>query len=97
MFFMLFVWLLIVLKARVAAGGRNWEGLGGDPYLAGEMAAQNVMGIQSEGVVRNIITCQNEYIINVLIQIACAKHYIGNEQEHYRQTVRTLLRRLKEE
>jgi beta-glucosidase len=53
---------------RVAAGGRNWEGFGADPYLTGEGAIQTVLGIQSQGV------------------IATAKHYIGNEQEHYRTT-----------
>jgi len=53
---------------RVAAGGRNWEGWGADPYLAGVGSAQTVMGIQSTGV------------------IACAKHYIANEQEHFRTT-----------
>eukprot|EP01112_Ceratiomyxa_fruticulosa_P013047 TRINITY_DN3649_c0_g1_i1.p1 TRINITY_DN3649_c0_g1~~TRINITY_DN3649_c0_g1_i1.p1 ORF type:complete len:754 (+),score=174.38 TRINITY_DN3649_c0_g1_i1:386-2647(+) len=51
---------------RVAAGGRNWEGWGADPYLTGEGSAQTVLGIQSTGV------------------IACAKHYIANEQEHFR-------------
>ncbi|KAM0749455.1 beta glucosidase [Meredithblackwellia eburnea MCA 4105] len=51
---------------RVAAGGRNWEGFGADPYLAGIAAAETIKGIQSNGV------------------IACAKHFIGNEQEHFR-------------
>eukprot|EP01112_Ceratiomyxa_fruticulosa_P013049 TRINITY_DN3649_c0_g2_i3.p1 TRINITY_DN3649_c0_g2~~TRINITY_DN3649_c0_g2_i3.p1 ORF type:complete len:668 (-),score=145.17 TRINITY_DN3649_c0_g2_i3:136-2139(-) len=51
---------------RVAAGGRNWEGFGADPYLVGEMAIQAVLGLQSQGV------------------IATAKHYILNEQEHFR-------------
>ncbi|CAE6491427.1 unnamed protein product [Rhizoctonia solani] len=54
--------------ARVPAGGRNWEGFGADPYLAGEAAYETVIGIQSQGVQ------------------ACAKHYINNEQEHFRQT-----------
>ncbi|KAH7344460.1 glycoside hydrolase superfamily [Rhizoctonia solani] len=53
---------------RVPAGGRNWEGFGADPYLAGEAAYETVIGIQSQGVQ------------------ACAKHYINNEQEHFRQT-----------
>lgn len=39
----------------MAAGGRNWEGFGADPYLTGEMAAASVKGIQSQGVVRSII------------------------------------------
>ncbi|CAO1621717.1 unnamed protein product [Parajaminaea phylloscopi] len=51
---------------KYAAGGRNWEMAGADPYLAGESAFNLVKGIQSVGVQ------------------ACAKHYIGNEQEHFR-------------
>ncbi|EIN06360.1 beta-glucosidase [Punctularia strigosozonata HHB-11173 SS5] len=51
---------------RVAAGGRNWEGFGADPYLAGVASAQTTKGYQDVGV------------------IACVKHYIGNEQEHFR-------------
>ncbi|KAF8305963.1 beta-glucosidase [Clavulina sp. PMI_390] len=53
---------------RVAQGGRNWEGFGADPYLAGEGAYETIMGIQSLGVQ------------------ACAKHFVGNEQEHNRTT-----------
>ena len=52
---------------RVPAGGRNWEGFGPDPVLAGISAAETIKGIQDAGV------------------IATAKHYIGNEQEHFRQ------------
>ncbi|KZV87575.1 beta glucosidase precursor [Exidia glandulosa HHB12029] len=51
---------------RVAAGGRNWEGFGVDPYLSGIATAETVKGIQDVGV------------------IACAKHFIANEQEHFR-------------
>ncbi|KAK7055678.1 Fn3-like domain-containing protein [Favolaschia claudopus] len=51
---------------RVAAGGRNWEGFGGDPFLSGVATAATVEGMQS---------------VNV---IATVKHFIGNEQEHYR-------------
>ncbi|QRV99617.1 glycoside hydrolase family 3 protein [Ceratobasidium sp. AG-Ba] len=53
---------------RFAAGGRNWEGFGGDPYLSGEAAYETIIGMQNAGVQ------------------ACAKHYINNEQEHYRTT-----------
>ena len=52
---------------RMPAGGRNWEGFGPDPVLAGVAAAQTIKGIQDEGV------------------MATAKHFIANEQEHYRQ------------
>lgn len=29
---------------RVAAGGRNWEGFGGEPFLTGVCAAETVKG-----------------------------------------------------
>ncbi|ORY38568.1 hypothetical protein BCR33DRAFT_758763 [Rhizoclosmatium globosum] len=51
---------------RAPAAGRNWEGPGGDPYLASIVASLLVRGIQSNGV------------------IATAKHFIANEQEHFR-------------
>ena len=35
---------------RVAAGGRNWEGFGGDPYLSGWATEQTIRGIQDAGV-----------------------------------------------
>jgi len=37
--------------ARDAAGGRNWEGAGADPFLQGVHASQNIIGIQSQGVI----------------------------------------------
>ncbi|MBN1411109.1 MAG: glycoside hydrolase family 3 C-terminal domain-containing protein [Spirochaetales bacterium] len=49
--------------SRIPQGGRNWEGYGEDPFLSACMAAAEVKGIQSNGI------------------IACAKHFIGNEQE----------------
>ncbi|KAJ7908199.1 glycoside hydrolase superfamily [Mycena leptocephala] len=51
---------------RQAAAGRNWEGFGGDPFLAGSATAATIEGYQSVGV------------------IATVKHFIANEQEHYR-------------
>lgn len=36
---------------RVARGGRNWEGLGADPVLAGVGGALITRGIQAEGVI----------------------------------------------
>lgn len=35
---------------RVALGGRNWEGFSNDPYLAGQLVAEHIAGIQSNGV-----------------------------------------------
>ncbi|KAG7099438.1 hypothetical protein E1B28_001289 [Marasmius oreades] len=46
--------------ARAPAAGRNWEGFGGDPYLAGEAAFETITGIQSQGVQ----ACAKHYINN---------------------------------
>ena len=35
---------------RVPQGGRNWEGFGPDPFLAGEAAYETILGIQQAGV-----------------------------------------------
>ncbi|EIW72437.1 hypothetical protein TREMEDRAFT_41754 [Tremella mesenterica DSM 1558] len=35
---------------RVAAGGRNWEGFGGDPYLSGWATEMTIRGLQDAGV-----------------------------------------------
>ncbi|BEI80764.1 hypothetical protein CcaverHIS002_0112930 [Cutaneotrichosporon cavernicola] len=35
---------------RVAAGGRNWEGFGADPYLSGIATYETIIGIQDAGV-----------------------------------------------
>lgn len=35
---------------RVVRGGRNWEGFSVDPYLSGQLVAQTIQGVQSEGV-----------------------------------------------
>ncbi|OQE24386.1 hypothetical protein PENSTE_c007G02745 [Penicillium steckii] len=44
---------------RVASGGRNWEGFGSDPYLAGALAAESVRGMQ-----QNVIACVKHLIGN---------------------------------
>ncbi|KAI8619306.1 glycoside hydrolase family 3 protein [Chytriomyces sp. MP71] len=36
---------------RAPAAGRNWEGPGGDPYLAAVSASRIVRGVQAEGVI----------------------------------------------
>ena len=35
---------------RIAQGGRNWEGFGADPFLAGEASYETILGIQNAGV-----------------------------------------------
>ncbi|UQC91269.1 beta-glucosidase [Colletotrichum lupini] len=45
---------------RAALGGRNWEGFGPDPYLAGITIENTITGMQSAGVQ----TCSKHYIAN---------------------------------
>eukprot|EP00698_Gefionella_okellyi_P025269 TRINITY_DN91_c0_g1_i1.p1 TRINITY_DN91_c0_g1~~TRINITY_DN91_c0_g1_i1.p1 ORF type:complete len:750 (+),score=208.76 TRINITY_DN91_c0_g1_i1:38-2287(+) len=46
--------------ARVPLGGRNFESQGEDPYLAGQMAAAEIKGIQS----KNVIACAKHFTDN---------------------------------
>ncbi|EPQ55735.1 glycoside hydrolase family 3 protein [Gloeophyllum trabeum ATCC 11539] len=43
-----------------AQGGRNWEGFGADPFLAGEAAYETILGMQQGGVQ----ACAKHYINN---------------------------------
>ncbi|KAG1731429.1 glycoside hydrolase family 3 protein [Suillus lakei] len=45
---------------RVPQGGRNWEGFGADPFLAGESAYETVLGLQQGGVQ----SCAKHFINN---------------------------------
>ncbi|KAI9457434.1 beta-glucosidase [Lactarius psammicola] len=45
---------------RIAQGGRNWEGFGADPFLAGVGAYETILGMQSAGVQ----ACAKHYINN---------------------------------
>jgi len=40
--------------ARVPQNGRTFEGYGEDPYLAGQLSAANITGIQSKGEIANV-------------------------------------------
>jgi beta-glucosidase len=40
--------------ARVPVSGRTFEGYGEDPYLAGQLAAANIEGIQRNGVIAEV-------------------------------------------
>jgi beta-glucosidase len=49
------VWLGPMMNmVSVPTAGRNFETLGEDPYLSGEMAAQLTLGSQSEGIIATI-------------------------------------------
>jgi beta-glucosidase len=40
--------------ARVPQNGRTFEGYGEDPYLTGQISLNNIVGIQSQGVMANV-------------------------------------------
>lgn len=40
--------------ARVPQNGRTFEGFGEDPYLAGQISAANIRGIQDQGIIANV-------------------------------------------
>jgi hypothetical protein len=46
--------VLIPIPARQAAGGRNWEGFGGDPFLAGAATVVTIEGYQSVGAIATV-------------------------------------------
>ncbi|HVV20917.1 MAG TPA: glycoside hydrolase family 3 C-terminal domain-containing protein, partial [Pseudonocardiaceae bacterium] len=49
------VWLgPMVNEVNYPTGGRNFETLGEDPYLAGQLAAQEVTGAQSQGLIAEL-------------------------------------------
>ncbi len=49
------VWLgPMINQVNYPTGGRNFETLGEDPYLAGQLAAQEVAGVQSQGLVAEL-------------------------------------------
>jgi len=39
---------------RVPQNGRTFEGYGEDPYLAGQISVNNIIGMQSQGVIANV-------------------------------------------
>ena len=41
----------MINMARVAEGGRNYEGFGADPFLTGESAYETILGLQQAGVI----------------------------------------------
>ncbi|KAJ7727440.1 hypothetical protein DFH07DRAFT_757704 [Mycena maculata] len=43
-----------LFSGRVAAGGRNWEGFGADPFLSGAATAASITGYQASGVIATV-------------------------------------------
>ena len=52
---------------RVAQGGRNWEGFGGDPFLTGEAAYETVLGLQEGGIIACAKHLVGKYVIAIFI------------------------------
>jgi len=52
--------------ARVAQGGRNWEGFGGDPFLTGEAAYETILGLQEGGVIASAKHLVGKYVLSSL-------------------------------
>lgn len=48
---------------RIAQGGRNWEGFGGDPFLTGEAAYETILGMQAAGVQACAKHLVNKYVV----------------------------------
>jgi beta-glucosidase len=69
---------------RFAEAGRNWEGFSPDPVLSGIAVAQTVTGIQAAGV----IACMTQSFVPLCTRLTLSgtKHFIANEQEHFRQS-----------
>jgi beta-glucosidase len=64
---------------RIARGGRNWEGLGADPYLAGIGGGEITRGIQNAGVISTPKVCaQNGGLgCSLIIRAALAPQRAG--------------------
>jgi beta-glucosidase-like glycosyl hydrolase len=52
---------------RVAQGGRNWEGFGGDPFLTGEAAYETILGLQEGGIIACAKHLVGKYVITIFI------------------------------
>jgi len=59
---------------------------GADPYLNGEGAFETITGIQSQGVQGKHVCSVERTSPLMVLMAAAAKHYINNEQEHFRES-----------
>ena len=72
---------------RIAQGGRNWEGFGGDPFLAGEAAYETILGMQGGGVQACAKHYVNKYVlIQDQLQPTDILSRLSSEQEIKRMT-----------
>jgi len=69
---------------RVAEGGRNWEGFGADPYLAGEASYETILGMQEGGVVACAKHLVGKYVFPSLLFDLPLTIFNDSEQEQWR-------------
>jgi beta-glucosidase len=55
---------------RAPAAGRNWEGFGGDPFLAGEATYETIIGVQSQGVQATVKHLIDKYVRILYVLLA---------------------------
>lgn len=68
---------------RVARGGRNWEGLGADPYINGIGGGLITRGIQAEGVI-STPKVSSDLIVDDRNILTGSQHWLHQEQEYRR-------------
>ena len=73
---------------RVPQGGRNWEGFGADPFLAGEAAYETILGMQQGGIIacaKHLIG-KSVWLLPLLQYLQCSLMTLCSEQERDRGT-----------
>ena len=68
---------------RVARGGRNWEGLGADPYVNGVGGGLITRGIQAEGVI-STPKVSSYQVLEASVIVTGSQHWLHQEQEYRR-------------
>lgn len=79
--------------AKFPAGGRNWEGWGADPYLAGKIAMRNKCNFATQ-TTNNKPGVASYHSISGMQQqrvMACVKHMLGNEQQNNEYTESSII------
>ena len=70
---------------RAPEGGRNWEGFRYVRFFYRSPTGSLIIRFSPDPVLTGIQMAQTVRGIQSSGVIACAKHFIGNEQEHFRQ------------
>src|SRR2546423_1403868 len=70
---------------RAPAGGRNWVGVGIDNQLEAGAKTYQQEGFSPDPYLTGALIAPTIQGVQDAGVMACTKHYIGNEQEHFRQ------------